>query len=61
MSWQIVPDALIEYMTDADPEKAQRTMQAMLQMKKLDIAALKAAHDGADAASSGAAGAEGGG
>ncbi len=36
-------------------------MQAMLQMKKLDIAALKAAHDGADAASSGAAGAEGGG
>jgi predicted 3-demethylubiquinone-9 3-methyltransferase (glyoxalase superfamily) len=61
VSWQIVPDALIEYMTDADPEKAQRTMQAMLQMKKLDIAALKAAHDGADAASSGAAGAEGGG
>ena len=61
VSWQIVPDALIEYMTDADPEKAQRTMEAMLQMKKLDIAALKAAHDGADAASAGAAGAEGGG
>jgi predicted 3-demethylubiquinone-9 3-methyltransferase (glyoxalase superfamily) len=60
VSWQIVPDALIEYMTDADPEKAQRTMQAMLQMKKLDIAALKRAHDGADTASAGAAGAEGG-
>jgi len=61
VSWQIVPDALIEYITDADPVKAQRTMQAMLQMKKLDISALKAAHDGADAASTGAAGAEGGG
>lgn len=47
VSWQIVPDQLVEYMTDPDPEKVQRTMQAMLQMKKLDIAALKAAHDGA--------------
>ena len=50
VSWQIVPDALIEYMTDPDPAKAQRTMQAMLQMKKLDIAALKRAYDGAEAA-----------
>ena len=47
VSWQVVPDQLVEYMTDPDPEKAKRTMQAMLQMKKLDIAALKAAHDGA--------------
>ena len=51
VSWQIVPDALVEYITDPDPAKAQRTMQAMLQMKKLDIAALKRAHDGTDAAS----------
>jgi len=51
VSWQIVPDALIEYITDPDPAKAQRTMQAMLQMEKLDIAALKRAHDGTDAAS----------
>ena len=36
--------------------KARRTMQAMLQMRKPDIAALKAAHDGADAASAGAEG-----
>ena len=36
--------------------KAQRTMQAMLQMKKLDSAALKAARDGTDAASTGAEG-----
>jgi predicted 3-demethylubiquinone-9 3-methyltransferase (glyoxalase superfamily) len=47
VSWQIVPVQLAEYMSDPDPEKAGRTMQAMLQMKKLDIAALKAAHDGA--------------
>jgi len=59
VSWQIVPDALIEYITDADPARAQRTFQAMLQMKKLDLAALKRAHDGADAAAT-ATGAEGG-
>ena len=47
VSWQIDPDQLVEYVTDPDPEKVQRTMQAMLQMKKLDVAALKAAHDGA--------------
>ena len=51
VSWQIVPDALIDYMTDSDPAKAQWTMQAMLRMKKLDSAALKRAHDGTDAAS----------
>jgi predicted 3-demethylubiquinone-9 3-methyltransferase (glyoxalase superfamily) len=60
VSWQIVPDALMEYMADADPAKAERTFQAMMQMKKLDIAALKAAHDGTEAASTAAA-AEGGG
>jgi predicted 3-demethylubiquinone-9 3-methyltransferase (glyoxalase superfamily) len=47
VSWQIVPDALVQYMSDPDPAKAQRTMEAMLQMKKLDIAQLKRAHDGA--------------
>ena len=47
LSWQIVPVQLAEYMSDPDPEKAGRTMQAMLKMKKLDIAGLKAAHDGA--------------
>ena len=47
VSWQIVPRQLSEYMSDPDPEKAARTMQAMLQMKKLDIAGLKRAHDGA--------------
>jgi len=60
VSWQIVPDALIEFITGADPAKAQRTVQAMLQMKKLDIAALRRAHDGTDAAFTAAAGSEGG-
>jgi len=48
VSWQVVPRQLSEYMSDPDPEKAGRTMQAMLQMKKLDIAALKGAHDGVE-------------
>ena len=46
LSWQIVPPILVELLGDPDPEKASRTMQAMLQMTKLDIAALQAAHDG---------------
>jgi predicted 3-demethylubiquinone-9 3-methyltransferase (glyoxalase superfamily) len=46
VSWQIVPDALMEFITDPDPAKAQRTFAAMLQMQKLDIAALKSAYDG---------------
>jgi predicted 3-demethylubiquinone-9 3-methyltransferase (glyoxalase superfamily) len=46
VSWQIVPRQLMEYMGDPDPEKAGRTVQAMLRMKKLDIAELKRAHDG---------------
>jgi predicted 3-demethylubiquinone-9 3-methyltransferase (glyoxalase superfamily) len=36
-------------MADPDPDKAQRTTQAMLQMKRIDIATLKAAHDGTGA------------
>jgi predicted 3-demethylubiquinone-9 3-methyltransferase (glyoxalase superfamily) len=44
VSWQIVPRVLPEMLGDPDPAKAQRVMQAMLQMVKLDIAALKAAH-----------------
>lgn len=46
LSWQIVPPVLGELLSDPDPEKAGRTMQAMLGMSKLDIAALRAAHDG---------------
>jgi predicted 3-demethylubiquinone-9 3-methyltransferase (glyoxalase superfamily) len=46
LSWQIVPTALLEMIADPDPGKAQRVMQAMLQMKKLDIAALRRAYAG---------------
>ena len=43
LSWQIVPTALGELLQGPDRERAGRTMKAMLAMKKLDIAALKAA------------------
>ena len=43
VSWQIVPKALIELLGDPDKEKAQRVMQAMLQMKKIEIAELERA------------------
>ncbi len=49
VSWQVVPRQLGEYMSDPDPDKAGRTMQAMLKMKKLDIEALRRAHDGEEA------------
>ena len=46
VSWQIVPAVLFELISDSDPEKAKRATDAMLQMQKLDIAALKRAHAG---------------
>lgn len=46
VTWQVVPTLLPKLLGDPDAEKAQRTMQAMLKMKKLDIAELKRAHDG---------------
>jgi predicted 3-demethylubiquinone-9 3-methyltransferase (glyoxalase superfamily) len=46
LSWQIVPVALMELMKDRDARKTQRVMQAMLQMKKLDIATLTRAAEG---------------
>jgi predicted 3-demethylubiquinone-9 3-methyltransferase (glyoxalase superfamily) len=47
LSWQIVPNVMPELVTDKDPEKAERAMQAMLRMKKIDIEELKRAHAGA--------------
>jgi predicted 3-demethylubiquinone-9 3-methyltransferase (glyoxalase superfamily) len=44
LSWQIVPNALIELAQDQDPAKSQRVMAAMMRMKKIDIAGLKAAY-----------------
>jgi predicted 3-demethylubiquinone-9 3-methyltransferase (glyoxalase superfamily) len=46
ISWQITPVVLPQLLGDPDPAKAQRVMQAMLQMLELDIAALKAASAG---------------
>lgn len=46
LSWQIIPATLGEMMCDPDPRKPERVMVALLQMKKLDIAALKRAYDG---------------
>jgi predicted 3-demethylubiquinone-9 3-methyltransferase (glyoxalase superfamily) len=44
--WQIVPSALGELMGDPDPAKAQRVMQTMLKMQKIEIAGLQKAYDG---------------
>jgi predicted 3-demethylubiquinone-9 3-methyltransferase (glyoxalase superfamily) len=46
VSWQVVPTILAELMSDKDPAKAQRVMQALMQMTKLDIQKLKQAYDG---------------
>jgi predicted 3-demethylubiquinone-9 3-methyltransferase (glyoxalase superfamily) len=48
-SWQIVPAAMDELFSDPDPGRAQRAMQAMLQMTKLDVAELRRAADGVPA------------
>lgn len=46
VSWQVVPAVLPQMMSDPDPRKSARVMKALLQMKKLDIDALKRAHAG---------------
>jgi predicted 3-demethylubiquinone-9 3-methyltransferase (glyoxalase superfamily) len=47
VSWQIVPSILGKLMGDKDPARAGRVGQALMGMVKLDIAALKRAHEGA--------------
>lgn len=46
LSWQIIPTAMIKMLSDPDRAKSGRAMQAMMQMKKLDIAKMQAAFDG---------------
>lgn len=46
LSWQIIPEALTRLMNDKDGAKAQRVVQAMLTMSKIDIAALERAYEG---------------
>ncbi|WP_328535424.1 VOC family protein [Streptomyces sp. NBC_00344] len=43
LSWQVAPDGMVEILNDPDPARGQRAMKAMLGMKKIDIAALRAA------------------
>jgi predicted 3-demethylubiquinone-9 3-methyltransferase (glyoxalase superfamily) len=50
LSWQVVPSGMDEIFSDPDPGRAERAMRAMLGMRKLDIAALRAAADGVPAA-----------
>jgi len=45
LSWQIIPTALTELMSDPDPEKAGRVVQAMLKMNKIDVPTLQQAYD----------------
>jgi predicted 3-demethylubiquinone-9 3-methyltransferase (glyoxalase superfamily) len=49
LSWQIVPAVLGELLSDPDDEKSQRVTQALLGMRKLDIAELQRAYEGANA------------
>jgi predicted 3-demethylubiquinone-9 3-methyltransferase (glyoxalase superfamily) len=46
VSWQIIPKQLNELLRSPDPDAARRTMEAMLSMRRLDVAQLQAAHDG---------------
>lgn len=47
VSWQIIPDILTDLVRDPDPEKSERVMKALLQMKKkIDINTLKQAYEG---------------
>jgi predicted 3-demethylubiquinone-9 3-methyltransferase (glyoxalase superfamily) len=47
LSWQIIPNSLGRMLSDKDPAKAGRTMNAMLQMDKIDLKRLQQAYDGA--------------
>ncbi len=49
LSWQVVPRGMEEVFADPDPERAERAMRAMLEMGKIDMAALRRAAEGAPA------------
>jgi predicted 3-demethylubiquinone-9 3-methyltransferase (glyoxalase superfamily) len=46
VSWQVTPTEMGQYLGGPDPEGRQRATQAMLQMKKIDLAAMKSAYEG---------------
>ena len=45
LSWQIIPQALMRMLTDEDPQRANAVMQAMLQMRKIEVPVLQEAYD----------------
>ena len=45
-SWQVTPVGLVDLLDDPDPERARRATKAMLEMVKIDLAAVQAAADG---------------
>ena len=49
VSWQVVPQGMDHLFADPDPQRATRAMQAMLQMGKIDVAAIQRAADGVPA------------
>jgi len=46
LSWQVIPTVLGEMLSDPDPQKAKRATEAMLKMRKIDVAALERAYEG---------------
>ena len=50
LSWQVIPTEMIQMLSDRDKEKRSRAMEAMLQMKKLDLNELRRAYEGKVAA-----------
>ncbi|WP_332642607.1 VOC family protein [Aeromicrobium sp.] len=46
LSWQVVPSALMQLMSDPDPARVGRVNEALMQMKRIDIAGLQDAYDG---------------
>ena len=50
LSWQVVPEGMAELIASPDPERPRRAIEALLGMRKLDVAALRAAADGIPAA-----------
>ena len=47
VSWQVTPTRLMELITDPDPDRARRAMEAMVKMSKINIAEVERAADGA--------------
>ncbi len=45
VTWNIVPSGMMEYLSGPDPERASRAMKAMLNMQKLDLAAIRRAYE----------------